>query len=142
MKKIRSVGTKIHEKKDNTYFYFLRRKIFLVRCMFFFNLGKKELSGLVKQLEGQVSKCRKMRASLAGDANLGPLKDGLQLAEENLGAKLDSYHETLAANQEENEATDTDLQAKLEEAKGNLNAIQTALKDAGDKLTESKKKAG
>lgn len=95
---------------------------------------------MVKQLEGQVSKCRKMRASLASDATLGPLKDGLQLAEQNLGAKLDSYQETLAANQEENEATDTDLQAKIEEAKGNLNAIQTALKDANSKLTESKKK--
>ena len=58
-----------------------------------------------------------------------------------LGAKLDSYQETLTANQEENEATDTDLQAKIEEAKGNLNAIQTALKDANSKLTESKKKA-
>lgn len=127
--------------KKNIYVYFWKKTIILILLHVFFNLGKKELSGLVKQLEGQVSKCRKMRASLAADATLGPLKDGLQLAEQNLGAKLDSYQETLAANQEENEATDTDLQAKIEEAKGNLNAIQTALKDANSKLSESKKKA-
>lgn len=131
--------TQMHKKKYICIFLEKNNYSYFVAC--FFNLGKKELSGLVKQLEGQVSKCRKMRASLAADATLGPLKDGLQLAEQNLGAKLDSYQETLAANQEENEATDTDLQAKIEEAKGNLNAIQTALKDANSKLSESKKKA-
>ena len=97
------------------------------------------MSGLVKKLETEVSKCRKMRASLAGDANLAALKDGLQSAENNLTTNLDDYQETLAAKQDENEATDTALQAKVEEANGILNAIQTALKDAAEKLAEAKK---
>ena len=97
------------------------------------------MGGLVKKLEGEVSKCRKMRASLASDASLAALKDGLQLAENNLSTNLDDYQETLAAKQDENEATDTALQAKVEEANGYLNAIQTALKDAAEKLAEAKK---
>ena len=68
------------------------------------NLGKRDLSGLVKKLEAEVSKCRKMRASLESDANLAALKDGLQSAENNLSANLDDYQETLAAKQDENEA--------------------------------------
>ena len=121
------------QKHEFTFFYY-PKKICHQK-----NLGKRDLTALVKKLETEVSKCRKMRASLAGGASLAALKDGLQMAETNLSANLDSYQETLAAKQEENEATDTALHAKVEEANGNLEAIQTALKDAAEKLAEAKK---
>ena len=93
----------------------------------------------MKKIETEVSNCRKMRASLASDATFGPLKDGLQQAEHNLCTNLDIYHETLAAEKDNNAETDADFHAKVEEAQGNLDAIQQVLKDAADKLAEWKK---
>ena len=104
-------------------------------------LGKKDLTALVKKIETEVSNCRKMRASLATGATFGPLKDGLQQAETNLCGLLDIYHESLAAEKADNAETDADFQGKVEEAKGNLDAIQAVLKDAAEKLADSKKKA-